>query len=85
VTYAQARAADVCSHPVDEDGLDEFERNGIMAAGDTTELRSAAQVVELLQGQMTELLDRALEVLESAYSCPEWLRYERTEPLTRRW
>ena len=28
---------------------------------------------------MTDLLDRALEVVESAYSCPEWLQYGRTE------
>jgi hypothetical protein len=28
---------------------------------------------------MTDLLDRALEVVESAYSCPEWLPYGRTE------
>jgi hypothetical protein len=26
----------------------------------------------------SELLDRALEIIESAYSCPEWLRYGRT-------
>ena len=45
----------------------------------TTDLRSAAQVVGLLQGQVTELLGRALEVVESAYACPEWLRYGRTE------
>ena len=32
-----------------------------------------------LRGQVTELLGRALEVLESAYACPEWLRYGRTE------
>ena len=45
----------------------------------TTDLRSAAQVVGLLQGQVTELLGRALEVVESAYACPEWLRHGRTE------
>ena len=45
----------------------------------TTDLRSAAQVVGLLRGQVTELLGRALEVVESAYACPEWLRYGRTE------
>ena len=45
----------------------------------TTDLRSAAQVVGLLQGQVTELLGRALEVVESAYACAEWLRYGRTE------
>ena len=45
----------------------------------TTDLRSAAQVVGLLRGQVTELLGRALEVVESAYAYPEWLRYGRTE------
>ena len=45
----------------------------------TTDLRSAAQVVGLLRGQVTELLGRALEVVESAYACPEWLRHGRTE------
>jgi hypothetical protein len=45
----------------------------------TTDLRSAAEVVGLLQEQVTELLGRALEVVENAYACPEWLRYGRTE------
>ena len=36
-------------------------------------------MVGLLQGQVTELLGRALEVVESAYACPEWRRYGRTE------
>ena len=45
----------------------------------TADLRSAAQVVGLLRGQVTELLGRALEVVESAYACPEWRRYGRTE------
>ena len=45
----------------------------------TTDLRSAAQVVGLLRGHVTELLGRALEVVESAYAYPEWLRYGRTE------
>jgi hypothetical protein len=35
----------------------------------TADLRSAAQVVGLLRGQVTELLGRALEVVESAYAC----------------
>lgn len=26
-----------------------------------------------------ELLDRALEVIESAYACPEWLQWGRSE------
>ena len=50
----------------------------------TTDLRSAARVVGLLRGQVMELLSRALEVVESAYACPEWLRYGRTERTTRR-
>jgi hypothetical protein len=44
-----------------------------------TDLRSAAQIVGLLRGQIWELLDRTLEVIESAYTTPEWLQYGRSE------
>jgi hypothetical protein len=36
----------------------------------TTDLSSAAQVVGLLQGQVTELLGRALEAVESVHAWP---------------
>jgi hypothetical protein len=45
----------------------------------TTDLARAAQVAGLLRGQVTELLGRAVEVVESAYACPDWMRYGRTE------
>ena len=42
-------------------------------------LSQEVQALRAEKDPMTDLLDRALEVVESAYSCPEWLQYGRTE------
>ena len=55
-----------------------------MTVPSKTELRSVTELLGLLNDRLIDLLDRALEIVESAYACPEWVswnggRTERTD------
>ena len=48
-----------------------------MTVPSKTELRSVTELLGLLNDQLIDLLDRALEIVESAYACPEWVSWNR--------